>query len=410
MRRMSGSPRRLLGALALLMSLAPTAATGQTLDGPYTAAGGRLVFGGEVAAVAGKADSIAFFNYTDYAHNALRMARVRLIGEWRLADRLSLLGEVRTENGDGAEVAALYARWRPSVRRDFDIQIGRIPPVAGAFTRRAYGRDNPVIGTPLAYQYLTSLRPDALPLTMDDLLRMRARGWQPSYPLGSHTEAPGVALVSSFRWDTGVEARYGYGRVELAGAYTLGAPAVPVVRETNDGRELSARVAVRATGGLTIGVSGAKGQWIDRAVLSQLAEPLRGHSTQWLAGVDAEFKWLRWIIRGEALRSVFEIPVAFAAAPEVNLPAWSGFLEARYRLSPRWQFAARVEQLDFGEIQGTAGGAPTPWDAPVKRVEAVAGYRVLRNLELRAGWQQNWRPFGRVHDKGFPALQALYWF
>jgi len=35
--------------------------------------------------------------------------------------------------------------------------------VIGAFARQAYGRDNLVIGTPLAYQYLTSLRPDALP-------------------------------------------------------------------------------------------------------------------------------------------------------------------------------------------------------------------------------------------------------
>ena len=71
-----------------------------------------------------------------------------------------------------------------------DIQAGRIPPVFGAFARRTYGADNPLIGYPLAYQYLTSLRPDAVPATADDLLAMRARGWRASYPVGVTSPAP----------------------------------------------------------------------------------------------------------------------------------------------------------------------------------------------------------------------------
>src|SRR5437660_527842 len=59
----------------------------------------------------------------------------------------------------------------------FDIQLGRVPPTFGAFPRRAYSTDNPFIGYPLAYQYLTSLRADALPANADELLQMRARGW-----------------------------------------------------------------------------------------------------------------------------------------------------------------------------------------------------------------------------------------
>ena len=52
-----------------------------------------------------------------------------------------------------------------------------MPPTFGAFARRTYATDNPLIGYPLAYQYLTSLRPDALPANADELLRMRGRGW-----------------------------------------------------------------------------------------------------------------------------------------------------------------------------------------------------------------------------------------
>ena len=118
------------------------------------------------------------------------------MGEWRVAQRFSILGEARSENGDGVEVPAFYGRWQPWARHDLTVQAGGIPPVIGAFPRRAYGRDNVVIGSPLAYQYLTSLRPDALPATVDDLLRMRGRGWQPSYPIGSTGGRPGCARSS----------------------------------------------------------------------------------------------------------------------------------------------------------------------------------------------------------------------
>ena len=49
--------------------------------------------------------------------------------------------------------------------------MGRVPATFGAFSRNTYGTDNLLIGTPLAYQYLTSLRPDSLP---DDAKTERA--------------------------------------------------------------------------------------------------------------------------------------------------------------------------------------------------------------------------------------------
>ena len=212
--------------------------TAQTRAEPYGFANGRVTFGGELAGTLSPKDDEAFFNYTDYERDALRLARLRVFGQWRMATTIALVGEVRTENADELEVSALYVRWRPLSSHEFDIQAGRIPPVIGAFARRAYGRDNLVIGLPLAYQYLTSLRPDALPATVDDLLRMRGRGWRPTYPIGSQTIETGVPLVSATRWDTGVEARWRPGLMELSGAVTRGAPAVPVVRETNGGLPL----------------------------------------------------------------------------------------------------------------------------------------------------------------------------
>jgi hypothetical protein len=111
------------------------------------------------------------------------------------------------------------------------------------------------------------------------------------------------------------------------------------------------------------------------------------------------------------MRSSFELPILNDPHPETVLTAWTGFVEARYQLLPRWQLGTRIERLAFSRITGTLnGGLPMPWDGPVNRVEATVAFRAARHVEVRAGWQENWRSAGRVRTRGFPALAALCWF
>ncbi|HUL72901.1 MAG TPA: hypothetical protein VLT86_07355 [Vicinamibacterales bacterium] len=406
-----GSWGTLALAVVVLLGAFAGPAAGDPQETPAPSSAPRVTGGGEVTAVAGPEDDQAFFNYTDYEHNALRVLRVRLLGEWRIWQRLSLLGEARTENGDGVQIPALYLRWQPWRDHNFDVQIGRIPPVIGSFPRRAYGRDNVVVGSPLPYQYLISLRPDALPATIDQLLRMRGRGWQPSYPIGSQALGPGIPVVSSFRWDTGAEASWRNQWMELAGAVTLGAPATPVVQDPSDGQQYSGRIAMHAPGGLTVGLSGARGGWINRSVLNLVPESLRGRHNQTVVGVDAEAGVGPWLVRAEWLHSSFELPFVGETVQPAPLVADSAFVEGRYRFHPRWQIAARVDHLGFSTLVGTINnGAPTTWDAPVERVEGILGFRARRNVEIRGGYQYNWRDGGRVHEQGYPTLMGLFWF
>ena len=408
---MSGRPhRRGLAGLALALAL-PAAAAAQAGDQPYPYAGPRAFSaGGEVSATIGPRDSDAFFNYTDYETNTLRLARLRVFGEWRPVARLAAVGELRVENAARVEAAAAYVRWHPWPGRDLIVQAGRIPPVVGVYSRHAYGRNNLVMGMPLAYQYLTSLRPDALPATLDDVLRMRGRGWRPSFPIGSREVAPGIPLVSAARWDTGVQAIWRYRRMETSGAVTRGAPSVPMVRDRSDGQQWSGRAAVRLPDGLTLGVSGARGAWIDRDVLQLLPPSDAADRVQTLVGVDLEYGYERLLVRAEWFRSTFHLPLLATPGRDTVLAAWSGFVEARYRLHPRWQVAARIERLSFNSIVGSTSATAVAWDAPVDRVEAVVGFRATHRLEFRGGWQHNWRSGGRIQERGIPAVQALFWF
>src|SRR5205814_2398977 len=182
----------------------------QTLpSSPLVFADGHVTVAGDVSASYGSSDR-GFFDYTDYEHSALRTMRIDISGIVKGGDRFTVVGELRTENLERPQAYALYLRVRPWRARNFDIQAGRIPPTFGAFARRTYPTDNPLIGYPLAYQYLTSLRPDALPASAAELLSKRGLGWldQFSIPAGTRPER-GVPLVSAFRWDTGVQVHGG---------------------------------------------------------------------------------------------------------------------------------------------------------------------------------------------------------
>ena len=153
--------------LVVLLGI-PALARAQLLPAtPITTAGGRLTVSGEASASLSPNDEY-YFNYSDYDYNLLRQVRFDAAGAFRVNPRLSLLGDLRVEGaiGEGSwrlRPYALFVRVRPWPLRAFDVQAGLIPPVFGAFSRHAYGSDNPLIGFPLGYQYLTSLRADALP-------------------------------------------------------------------------------------------------------------------------------------------------------------------------------------------------------------------------------------------------------
>jgi hypothetical protein len=392
-------------AAALLL---PGHATAQWLpEGPVQTRDGRLTLGAEILATAGASDTEAFFNYTDYEHNALRMFRASLAGAWRPSRRLAFVGELRSENLDRVRAAAAYVRVRPWAAREFDVQAGRIPPVFGAFARRAYAQGDPLIGYPLAYQYLTSLRADAVPVTADDLLRMRGRGWQSSFPAGSQTPAPGLPLISAFRWDSGVQARWVTGPVEASVALTNGTLSNPRVRDDNTGKQLSGRVALTPVPSLVIGASAARGAWLAADIERHWDDTFAQTAT----GLDLEYAWNRWIVRAEAIFSRWDLPHPAATTNGRDVRAAAAWLEARYRLTPRVYLAARADRLTFSDVRGeTSGSGPTPWDAPVERLEAVAGYYIQRNVIARAGVQANWRDGGRIRQRMYLSAQVGWWF
>ena len=359
----------------------------------------RFSFGGEVSFAHAPADP-AFFNYTDYEYTALRITRLALSGSLRLHESLSLLGEVRSDNFEEPRVHALYARFTPWRDRGFDLQAGVIPPVFGAYPRRAYANDNYLIGHPLGYQYLTSLRPDAMPATEGDILRMRGRGWRPFFPIGSAEVAPGLPIANSLRWDTGIQARLGSEKVEALAGLTLGSLSNPRVEDDNDGKNLAGRVALRPLVGLVLGASASRGAYADEDALAGTGIAA-GDLKQTAWGADAEYSRGYGLVRVEAVWTTWDAPEPIAGPLEAN----AVFVEGRYKLLPGLYAAARVDRLSFSRL---AGGQR--WDAPVTRFEGGGGYYFRRNLLLKAVYQYNRREGERTTTLSIVAGQVLFWF
>ena len=385
----------------------------QTLPSePIALADGRVTVSGDVSASFGARDP-GFFDYTDYEHSALRMLRIDVSAAAKAGPHLSLLGEVRSENLGSIHTYALYARIRPWTDRDFDIQVGRIPPTFGAFARRTYANDNPLIGYPLAYQYLTSLRPDALPANADELLQKRSLGWLVKYSVGEPAPDRGVPLVSAFRWDTGVQVHGVVGVFSATGAITTGTVSNPLFSDDNGGRQIVGRLEARPVAGLIAGTSFSRGRFVsDAAARSALGDtPSTSDNgfaqTAW--GADLEYSHAYYLVRVETIVSAWRVPIVKAPAIDEPLRAASTSIEGRYKISPGLYAAARLDHVGFSDV--VASTSTAPWDAPVTRVEIGTGFSLQRNLLLKISYQHNTRDGGvlrRVEHLG--AGQLVFWF
>ena len=397
----------------MLLVCVASSAQAQTLPSePISIAGGRVTVGGDVSGTFGDGDP-GFFDYTDYAHSALRMLRVDVSAAVKAGPHFTFLGEVRSENFEQVRPYALYLRIRPWTAREFDIQVGRVPPTFGAFARRTYAGDNPLIGYPLAYQYMTTMRADALAANVDELLRKRSTGWLFRYSVGERAPGGGVALVSAFRWDTGIQIHATSGMIGVTAAVTAGTVSNPLFHDDNSGRQLAGRVELRPVAGFVAGASLARGPFLSRAAARAATGTLAdGHDrefTQTAWGADLEYSRDHYLLRFETIASAWRLPAVEKPALPESLGALSTAIEGRYKLRPRLYAAARFDRLGFSDVTGTA--ETLPWDAPVTRIEVAMGYSLQRNLLLKLAYQHNRRDGGRLTPVArLPAAQLVFWF
>ena len=381
---MKGSVRRGLAWLALIPGLAvhPLRAGAA----PEVRLRGLLDLG-IVSSV--KGDSLNRLTFGDSNFDPYRL---RLLLDARLSPGLELhvqtilhegLGRIRA---DGA-----YALWTPWLDRDLSLEAGKIPWPIGTYAPRTYSDQSAFIGTPLIYQYRTSLAWGFPAFSVDQQVAKAGTG-----QFLNDADHPYLPVVDERWWDVGGVLLGSQRPFEFSLGVVQGSPGWPSPGPDNTpGATWLGRLGLVPTPGVRVGVSGADGTWMPPwfAVALPAGKTVRDyHETTLMA--DAEFLRGPFELRGEGVRRRWQ------TLRTGTLQVDGGYAEARWSFPNGAWLAARGEALRYSDVT-TSALVTRPWDDDVERWESVLGYRVTEDVRVKLAFQRTLRhPFaaGRLQD------------
>lgn len=265
------------------------------------------------------------------------------------------------------EYAATFIPWK---HRRFNVQVGQFATVIGNWVARHDSWENPFITAPLPYENQTPIYDSEAPATPRDFAKIDADEryeynpiiWGPVY-------ATGIAI-------SGREGRFEYA-VEVKNAGPSSRPEVWSIRDLGFGRPAyAARVGFRPDLRWSFGLSAS-----DSVYFTPFASDLpRGTSRhdfrQTLFSADACFAWHHLQVWAEVFQSRFEVPRVG------DVETYAGYVEAKYKFTPRVFGALRWNRQDFSAIDDGAGGR-LRWSRSLWRVDASTGFRITSRVQFK---------------------------
>lgn len=360
--------------------------------------GGLVLIAASIAAVPARAGEIRFHGLLDLvlaqqdsAYDYNKFARgdspfdaygARLFVDGRVNDQLAVFAQVVLRDATALYVDGVYATYKPLLTHDVNILAGKVPWAIGTYAPRTYSNKNPLVGTPLIYQYHTSLVWYDLPPDADALLATAGQGTYgvnyEGYSLGM-----GMAIVDDSYWDVGVTIAGSARPLEYALGMVAGTPGWgSTSKDENSGKSVLGRVGLMPLPGVRIGASAAYGPYLVEELNPELPAGTDANDYhQKLAMVDLELQRGYIEVRGEGAYNVWESPTVG------DLDVMGGYLELKYLMPFGAFLAGRYDALRFGEIQNSAGEM-LPWDCDVTRMEGGFGYRFNRDAQAKVIYQR----------------------
>jgi hypothetical protein len=374
-----------LAGLALLVALAGPAATAGAA--PEMRLRGLLDLG-LVSSV--KGDSLNRLTFGDSNFDPYRL---RLFLDARLSPNLELHAQTILHEGMTAIRAdGAYALWTPWLQRDLSLEAGKIPWPIGTYAPRTYSDKNAFIGTPLIYQYRTSLAWAYPAMSVDEQVAKAGTGQFKNDP----ALQPFLPVVDERWWDVGAVLLGSQRPLEFSLGVTQGSPGWPSPGPDNTpGNTYLGRLGLVPVPGIRVGVSGADGTWMPAWYAYALppGEQVRDyHETTIMA--DAEFLRGPFELRSEGVRRHWQ------TVKTGTLGVDGGYVEARWSFPDGAWLAARSESLRYTHVT-TSSGVSRPWDDDVGRFEGVLGLRVTKDVRAKLAFQRTRRyPFAaeRLED------------
>lgn len=312
--------------------------------------------------------------------------RADLFFDAAITDDVLFLSNVRMMQDAELHVDLFVLRLTSLAGPALNLEAGLLDVPFGNLGDRRFPKANPFISLPLGREHRTSLRSSDYGLWMADA-RYSAAG-------------NGVRLVDGALYDAGVKAYGTIGMFDYAVALVNGAVSAtgsyaPGGINDNHGFGQAVRLALTPSTGFTVGISGARGPFISGSAASYYGSSYTGgHDPaahlQQIAGIDVEYAYEHFTFYAEGFLNRWEFSDEYGA----DLDAAAISAELRFVPATRISLAARVGAISFSELPaagdpGYYGTIPgTPWDRDVLRIEGAAGYRISREVLLKAVYQR----------------------
>ncbi|HET9252982.1 MAG TPA: hypothetical protein VFP58_12785 [Candidatus Eisenbacteria bacterium] len=328
---------------------------------------------------------------------------LRLFLDANVNERVDIFGQVVLRDGATPYVDGAYVLFTPFPGHDAHLQAGKIPWPIGTYGPRTYSNKNPLVATPLMYQYHTTLLWWEIPPTADVLIANAGNG-QYDIDYFGYSMGMGMPVVDDSYWDVGIIAMGSEGLVEYSMGVTAGTPGWgSTVKDENSGKTIMGRIGLAPAPGLRFGVSGALGPYLVEGLNEQLPSGDNVNNFyQTLGMVDFEFATGHLELRAEGAWNTWQTPTVG------DLEVTTGYVEMKYSLPFGAFGAGRLDGMRFSEIEDSSGEKHS-WDSNISRWEIGAGYRIDRNILTKLVYQHT-NLEGREIKPSLFAAQASFTF
>jgi hypothetical protein len=293
----------------------------------------------------------------------------------------------------GLYVDGAYVMVTPRPSLDLHFQAGKIPTVLGTWAPRTYSNKNPLLSSPLMYQYHSTLVWYMVPPSADALIATAGTG-QVSVKYYGFAAGMGMALVDDSYWDVGLSANGSRRPFEYALAVTAGTPGWgSTTEDENAGKSLLGRIGFAPAPWLRLGASGAYGPYLMQNLDDQIPAgkaPSDYHQKLWMTDLELQSGHVE--LRAEGIQGAWESPNIG------DLDFTSGYAQLKYAFAFGGYLAGRYDVMRFGDIQDSAG-LEHSWDSNVDRYEVGAGYRFNRDVVAKVVHQHTRIDAATVHPE-----------
>ena len=297
----------------------------------------------------------------------------------QLGKRVLMHGQMRADRGfdpgdePGGQVRLdeYFLQYRASAAEELSLRAGKYPSVFGSWTPRSLAWDNPLITAPNAYSNLLPITHNAAPRSVAIFAARRDMAankstwvpiiWGPSYGTG----AAALGRVNTFDYALEIKNVSLSSPPETWDAIDNGSQARPTA---------TVRLGFQPAPEWTLGTSFSRGPYLQETAQASLPAGTGDNDFQQMTwGLDAGYAHRDWQVWSELIHATFDVP----RVGQVGV--LSGYIETKYKITPQFWTALRVNQSWFGDIPGSA----ISWGRNTSGLDLALGYRSSTHVEAK---------------------------